>query len=360
MKDYSGKFEKPNTWYRLPIPPGKGLCSEGSPYRGWVKKGSSRKLIVCFDGGGVAYDEFTAARPLTLKVILSGKQGFYFPKIIFLNDMLHGGILASNDLRNPFKDWSALQLGYATGDFHVGDNDFQYTGLKGEKQVLHHCGKHNTAALLDMAREIFPDTEQLLITGDSAGAYGCIANAEKVIQTFPTCSKVAVLSDSAQLRYPHWKEIVRDVWKAEPELSECLQSEFLNLDWFRHLYRKFGDRITYLNTCSYRDATLTQYQNYMLRGKFQLDPAALAEFQSDLALVQKTLLAEIPGFHCYIHAMSGAMNEKRKGATIHTAIKMSLFKAKHLNGGASMAEWLDDAVNHGKLYNVGLELIGLN
>jgi hypothetical protein len=98
----------------------------------------------------------------------------------------------------------------------------------------------------------------------------------------------------------------------------------------------------------------------MLRGKFEIDPQALQEFQSDLATVQKKLLTEIPGFHCYINAMSGAMNEKKKGATVHTAIKMSLFKTKHVNGGASMAEWLDDAVNHGKPYNVGLELIRLN
>src|SRR5512135_1050366 len=168
MKDYPGKFEKPNTWYRLPLPPGRGLCSEGSPYRGWVKKGSSRKLIVCFDGGGVAYDEFTAARP----IILTGRQGFYFPKVSFLNDLLHGGILAANDPQNPFNDWDALQLGYATADFHVGNTDFPYTGLKGESRVLHHCGKCNTAALLELAGEVFPETEQLLITGESAGAFG--------------------------------------------------------------------------------------------------------------------------------------------------------------------------------------------
>ena len=51
------------TWYRVPLE--KGLSGDGSEYYIYVKLADPDKLCVFFSGGGVAWNEYTAARPVT-------------------------------------------------------------------------------------------------------------------------------------------------------------------------------------------------------------------------------------------------------------------------------------------------------
>ena len=51
------------TWYRVPLE--KGLSGDGSEYYIYVKLADPKKLCIFFSGGGVAWNEYTAARPVT-------------------------------------------------------------------------------------------------------------------------------------------------------------------------------------------------------------------------------------------------------------------------------------------------------
>ena len=48
-------------WYQVPVPEGK--CGDGSDYHIYVRKGTGDKLCVFFSGGGIAINEYMAARP---------------------------------------------------------------------------------------------------------------------------------------------------------------------------------------------------------------------------------------------------------------------------------------------------------
>jgi hypothetical protein len=351
-KNFPGTFTKTQKWYKLPLPKAKACCSEGSTYYVHLKKGASNKLMVFFGGGGISWNEYSASKPITIPRLLTGQAAFYFPKI-GLQELMKDGLLAGNDKYNPFNDWNFILLPYATGDFHVGNNDFAYTDKKGKRRILRHYGARNVTASLEAVKNLFPSPVQLLIAGESAGAFGCIAQAAHVVGFFPDCNNITVFSDSGQISYPKWKETARDIWKADRELWECIQTNTLNLDWFRLLYNKLGNRVNYLNYCSYHDGLLSQFQKKMNHDIFKLDKPGLEEFHVDLAKTQKALLQEIPGFHCYI---SGLHKNKKNDSTSHTASRYKSLYTKN-NEGISLAAWLDDAVNNGKFYNVGLDLL---
>jgi hypothetical protein len=355
MELFNGRFEKTHTWYKFLLPIKKACCSEGSRFPVYLKKGNSNNLIVMFSGGGISWNEVTAANPTTLITLFLRNSGFYFPKVGIVEEITKGGILKAQDVKNPFNDWNIISVPYSTGDFHIGNNDYPYTDERGKQRILHHCGAHNVATVLEATNGLFAQPDKLLICGESAGGFGCIAQAENIIWSYPECSQITVFSDSAGGSFRHWKEIVRDVWKADRELWECIQSPYLNLDWFTLLYRKFGNRIKYLNSCSYHDGTLTSYQKAMKNGKKKtaVDPDGLAEFYTGLIESQKNLLQEIPGFRCYI---SDWNENKKTGATAHCALGNKLFHKKNSTGN-SLADCLDDAVNQAKLYNVGLDLL---
>src|SRR5258706_6907365 len=45
---------------------GKTLCSDGSEFAIFVKKGNSDNLIIHFSGGGACWDDPTCAKPISL------------------------------------------------------------------------------------------------------------------------------------------------------------------------------------------------------------------------------------------------------------------------------------------------------
>lgn len=354
-KSFPGQFRRTHTWYKLPLPLNKACCSEGSPYHAWVKKGTTENLLVYFDGGGISWDATSAATPISLWVYFCRQPMTYMSTINFVAENSFDGILAAHDTRNPFNDWNVLRIAYATGDLHVGNNDFPYTDRKGRARILHHCGARNANAVLDLAWDLLPAPRKMLIAGSSAGGWGCLAQAENVISHYPQAEEITIFSDSAQIAYPHWKEVIRDVWKGESDLWKCIHTDHINLEWFRLLYQKYGDRISYLNACSCWDRSLSSFQNNMNHGTYRVDPLGLAEFQTELAFVQKSLLKEIPDFSCYINAEN---ENKRTCATAHSVLTNRWYYVKD-RGRLSMAEWLADVIHCGKKYSAGLDLIGL-
>ena len=76
-----------------------------------------------FSGGGVAWDEYTAARPVTGGKMAAGLPHFYWNNLRPLTQLMniHVGITDENNAQNPFNEWNFVIITYSTGDFHIGN-----------------------------------------------------------------------------------------------------------------------------------------------------------------------------------------------------------------------------------------------
>ena len=63
-------------WYRVSLE--NSNSGDGSEYYIYVKIGNPDKLCIFFSGGGVAWNEYTAARPVTGAKLAAGLPNYYW------------------------------------------------------------------------------------------------------------------------------------------------------------------------------------------------------------------------------------------------------------------------------------------
>lgn len=276
-----GRFEAPvpdgepqnNIWYRIMIPEGK--TADGSEYHIYIKKASSNNLCIFLSGGGVAWNEYMADRPISGGAVISGLPNYYWNNLRPLTRIMNinNGITEIGNPFNPFDDWNFIIITYATGDFHVGGNDFKYISESGEEKIIHFNGLKNFEAGMSRGKEFFDSPEKLLIAGDSAGAFAVPALTPRILENYyPDCLDITLLSDSAQLLYSDWKKTAKDIWGAPNDIYSALSSENITLDWYKRLYSEYGGRLTYLYASSTRDYLLSAYYNDVINHKYKSEP----------------------------------------------------------------------------------------
>lgn len=343
-----------NIWYRVPVP--EGITGDGSEYHIYIKKSWSENLCVFLSGGGVAWNEYTAARPVTGGKVAAGLPNYYwnnlrpFTQIMNINT----GITEIGNPKNPFDSWNFIIITYATGDFHVGQNDFPYEAEDGSRQILHFHGYRNFRAGMKAGRRFFADPEKLLIAGDSAGAFAVPALTGEILEDFfPRCQDVTLLSDSGQLLYNRWQETAREVWKAEEKFWKTIHGPNIMLEWYRNLYQKWGDRLKYLYASSTRDYLLSAYYNDVVNNVYRTDSEVQEDFFRQLKVMIHELKELTPRFGIFLNDWKNLF--LTRGGTVHTAVREKQFYHK-TRSGEVMADWLSDAVN-GKIHDAGMELL---
>ena len=346
-------------WYKLPLE--KGICGDGSPYHIYMKKGSSNRLCIFFSGGGVAWDDFTAARPVTGGKVITGQPNFYwnnlrpFTQIMNINT----GITETGRSWNPFDSWCFVVITYATGDFHVGDRDYEYETGDGNRDLVHFRGHRNFQEAMKVAKAYYPEPRKLLIAGDSAGAFAVPALTPEILtEYYPDCRDVTCFSDSALLYFHDWHRTARDVWGADPRIYDAIVTENLILDWYRDLYRLCGDRVRYLYACSVHDYLLSTFYNAVHHKDYSTGREVQAVFADQLADLVAGLKELNPSFGMFINNWRYPVLSIGKGGTVHTAVRKPYFHIKN-DDKATMARWLFDAVN-GRVYDVGMDYIQSN
>lgn len=352
--EFKGALERPYRWYRKKL---EGCqCSDGSPYYVYYKKGAANKLVVYFSGGGMSWNEFTAARANTLEGMLNGEEAYYFPAVASYLDLLLTGILSPKaDKRNPVREWNFVYIPYASADLHMGRGDFPYTGLDGQAHILHHHGAINVEAALKNLPPEFAAPEKLLIAGESAGAFGCVAHAPAIAAMFPE-SEVTVYSDGSQLQAEgdFWQRTARDVWLADEDIYGSFDSDGqLIADLFKRADSLMGGRALLLHSNSRFDDTLTPFQNKIRTGEFILNEASLTSFHSGLCSAVHELSGELPRYRYYI--CNHDFNPET-GATAHT---ISRWPKRYYDDadGISLARWLGDAIEKGDCPNLGADYL---
>ena len=131
-------------------------CSDGSPFELWERPADPTKVVLYFQGGGACFsaetcgpDSATFTRKLTVGV----------PPDV-------GGIFDETNLDNPLAGHSIVYVPYCTGDVHLGDRVTAYS----DAVTIDHNGFPNARKGLDTVLANYPDVEQLVVAGASAGS----------------------------------------------------------------------------------------------------------------------------------------------------------------------------------------------
>ena len=342
------------TWYRVPLD--KGMSGDGSEYYIYVKKGDPDKLCIFLSGGGVAWNEYTAARPVTGGKVAAGQPNYYWNNLRPFTQIMNinVGITDVVSDKNPFKNWSFVVITYATGDFHVGCNDYPYTSEDGRAEILHFHGYVNFLQSMKVAKEMFPNPDRLLIAGNSAGAFAVPALTGEIVNDYyPKTRNITVFSDSGQLLYKDWRKTAKNIWQAKEAFWKPLHSDNITLDWYEDLYSRFGDRLRYLYSSSVRDYLLSAYYNDIVNRKYETDSDVQKEFFEQLKEMVAQLKKITPYFGIFLNEWKIPI--VTTGGTVHTSVREPHFLLFTQNG-ISMADWLKDATE-GKVYDVGLDLL---
>ena len=350
-------------WYQVPIPEGK--CGDGSEYHIYVRKGSSDKLCIFFSGGGIAINEYMAARPVNGGSVAAWLPNYYWNNLRLFTQVMNIGVgITKNGNDNPFDDWDFIVITYATGDMHVGDSVFTYHTAKenlpegspeGQEEVLYFHGYQNFLAAMRAGKTLFPDAKKLLIAGESAGAFAVPALAEEIVGEFyPACSDVTLFSDSAQLLYGGWKRTLRDVWHARRELWMGVNGKNLTYEWYRGVCTRQGNRFKYLYAGSVRDYLLSAFYNDVTNKVYGTD----SQNQKIYYRQMKRMIADLqrldPEFNFFIYDWHRPLSIY-KGGTIHTAVRQPEFTLR-TQDDVTMAYWLHECVE-GRRFDVGMQLL---
>jgi Pectinacetylesterase len=166
----------------------------------WAKRGTSKNLVVYFDGGGACFDDLTCTFPVAAGLPPEVPQ-FFVPAIAPTTDPAnYDGIFKADDA-NPVKDWSFVYIPYCTGDLHIGSATKQY--LNAGNPVLpptftiEHRGFDNFMVVLDWIKKNVDAPKSILVAGSSAGGYGASANFPWIQETYPD-AHMYVIADASQ------------------------------------------------------------------------------------------------------------------------------------------------------------------
>jgi hypothetical protein len=141
------------------------ICSRGTPWVYFVKRGTVNKTIVYYQGGGACWNAATCG------------LGTFKPETGPGDNPANAttGFADFTNPENPFRDWNAVFVPYCTGDVHWGDAVVEHS--PDGSATIRHKGRINAAVAEKFAREHFVSPDQVFVTGSSAGSYGAVVNA---------------------------------------------------------------------------------------------------------------------------------------------------------------------------------------
>lgn len=163
------------------------ICSRGTPWVYFAKRGTVNKLIVYFQGGGACWDFLTCGFLPVFKATAGPGDN---------PANATTGFADFDNPENPFRDWNAVFVPYCTGDVHWGDAFVEHEVPDGGGTVpIHHKGRVNAAVAEKFAREHFVHPDQVFVTGSSAGSYGAVVNALYLQEDAYPSTPFSVLGD---------------------------------------------------------------------------------------------------------------------------------------------------------------------
>jgi hypothetical protein len=163
------------------------ICSRGTPWVHFVRRGTVNKLLVYYQGGGACWDYLTCEMIKTFKETTGAGDN---------PANTTTGFADMSNPENPFRDWSVVFVPYCTGDVHWGDATVVHEWPGNSPVTIQHKGFVNAQVAEKWAREHFVNPDQVFVTGSSAGSYGAILNGAYLQEGVYPSSDFAVLGDA--------------------------------------------------------------------------------------------------------------------------------------------------------------------
>jgi hypothetical protein len=355
MALYAGGEPVAGQWYKLYLD--GCVCATGLPSPMYFRAGTGSGLIVYFFGGGLVWDGESARGFITAENLFSSAPQLANGEVDPINEYLNFAARKDNGLfssapDNPFADWSVAAINYGTGDFHVGRAEVGFTDRKDARQTRMLRGYDNFRLCMAEIKRLFPDTERLLIAGESAGGFGAAALAGDVIDCYPDCRNITVCSDGSLLLREDWPRVVGEFWNAPGHIAAPVQTADVTADWYRALHERYGGRIKCLFSCGAKDSELIKFQSAMAGGKKEETAKGSENFQIAMMDHIKMLKAIRPDFGVYLHDFPV---KSRYGCSQHCTLLAPTFHTGIVEG-MSPRQWLWNAVN-GSTSDAGLHLL---
>lgn len=339
-----------NRWYQTSLG-SEAVDAAGGDYRIYAKTGTSDNLIIFFGGGGVVWDAEAAADPITVGgYLLSGFPGAYFRSIPSFFPTTLGGILDVNNEDNPFSDWNAVMIPYATGDFHVGDANVSLTAADGTATDMHFNGQTNVRLALDWIQANIPNPERLLIAGASAGSFGAAIHTPQIVDRYPE-SRIFQFSEGDQLPSKKWPAVADELWDAhwrdnfgyEPGENLYERAVVANRE-------ALGDDVVFLDSNTTRDGTLIAFTARV--NDETPNPEAWSEaMRASMVRMQQN----VPNYYFFLTDA----DPDSKGFTAHTLSSLPVAYTTKQDG-VEFLTWLADAVIRDRPSSIGAHLLTAN
>lgn len=157
-----------DVWTQHTFDPDNGdgpICIDGTPYSMFTKPGDPEKLLIFFQGGGACWEGFEQC---------NRTAEAQFPPPAAFAPGVFAATSPDGTIDNPLSDYSVAFFPYCDGSVFTGDNATPNTNPDSvsPSDTLHYRGLRNATAGLDVARDVFPEADTILIAGSSAGGVG--------------------------------------------------------------------------------------------------------------------------------------------------------------------------------------------
>lgn len=213
-------------------------CIEGSDFFISVRDYNSDSVVFYLEGGGACWP---ALQDECSKTANTGSSSGF----------------SSTQEDYELKDWNAIYMPYCDGSVHSGDNEADYDG-DGSSDHIHWGFRHLTAGV-NLMKELFPGTQNILICGSSAGGYGTFLGYAAVRFQFPD-SQIQVLNDAGPGLFndtvPLGYDSIKQAWQHEQYVSDnCRRCD----EQLTYLYEYYLERDPSLYIgmfTSYQDQTI--------------------------------------------------------------------------------------------------------
>jgi hypothetical protein len=138
--------------------------------------------MLYFEGGGACFSAETC-----------GPDSQTYKKSLALGEAPDlSGVFDETNPQNPIADWSIVYVPYCTGDVHLGDAETVYS----DTVTIDHNGFSNADTGLQTVVADYPDVEQLLVAGSSAGSIPSPAFAGLAADVLPD-AEIVTFGDSS-------------------------------------------------------------------------------------------------------------------------------------------------------------------
>ena len=162
------------------------VCSDGSTLTMYERVADPTKVVLFFEGGGACFSAETCD-PDGNPTYTVNRHGFSARNL----DRF-GGLFEFDNPDNPLASHSWIYVPYCTGDVHIGSTTHDY----GNGVVIEHRGHANAMAALEHIASAYPDAEQIVVTGQSAGSVPTAQFGGLAADRFPSAD-IVTFGDSS-------------------------------------------------------------------------------------------------------------------------------------------------------------------